>query len=95
MELSATYENGRLIFDTPVRFKNRRISLRISVPDDAVDVTTASQQPPTEPLDSVASESLRSLVQRMRQIRGTAAGYQDDGRTDSERFSEELDLFYR
>ena len=95
MDLNATYHDGRLVFDKPVRFKNRSVSVRVSVPDDALDLSTATSKAPQEPLELVESESLRSMIQRLRQIRGTSAKYQHNGRTDAERFSEELELFYR
>lgn len=95
MELTATYRDGRLVFDAPVRLKHKSFPVRVSIPDEAVDLAAQTEKPSRDPLDAVESEALRSLVRRMRQIRGRSAGYRDDGRTDAERFAEEVELYYR
>lgn len=93
MELTATYRDGRLVFDAPVRLKRKSIPVRVMIPDDAVDLAGETGKPVRDPLDAVESEALRSMVRQMRQIRGRSAGYRDDGRTDAERFAEEVDLY--
>lgn len=88
MHVEAIYEEGRLIFKRPIRLRKGRVEVRVIVPDKEImaeEVTTREE---------VSGKSTRTsrLVARLRSIRGEVFSYRDNGKSDKERFSEELEL---
>ena len=89
MQVKAIYEDGRLIFEQSVRLRSKRVSVVVTLNDKDVEPDDLQKSAPLH------SAKTRSLIETLRAIRGGAMTYRDDGRSDSERFAQEIREFYK
>ncbi|QPB72207.1 hypothetical protein D5125_17345 [Magnetovirga frankeli] len=63
MQVEAIYENGKLKFKQPLHLKNKKFTVMVTLPDDAIEEKTPYNLPPEE------IERARALLQRMEAIK--------------------------
>ena len=73
MIVTGTYENGELKLPESVRLKHARVEVKVDIPDE--EIADQAKRPNTDvdmadPLDSLSDEGVRSMVRKLREIRG-------------------------
>ena len=72
MIVTGTYENGKLKLPESIRLKHERVEVTVDIPDEeiAAESSSAGETGIDDPLDSVTDERVRSMVLKLREIRG-------------------------
>jgi len=88
MQIEAIYdkEQHKLVLMQPVQLKKTRVKVMVEFPDKEV-VPSGMNNIPAEPMSKIDK-----LLEEVRAVLGPDLGYVDDGRTDHERFAEELEI---
>jgi hypothetical protein len=97
MKTQATYyEDGRVVLKDPIRIKSYPVNVELIIPDECTEPwpVATSAQIEVESLEA-ANNPLREMLSEIYAVLGPLYGLPDDGKTDSEKFAEELEAFYR
>jgi hypothetical protein len=85
MRIKATLDRGQVIFDQPIKFRRHSLPILITVADDEVIADN------NKLIELSLSPETSRLINKMREIRGEERQYLDNGKTDKERFADELE----
>ncbi len=96
MELEAIwYQDGRMKFVDPVKLRKSSVKVSVTIPDDAVEAKETVGHRQAEEEVVVENPELAETLRAMQSLLGEGYAYVNDGRTDRERFAEELEAYYK
>jgi hypothetical protein len=96
MEIEAIwYQDGRIKFLDSVKLRKPSVKISLTIPDDAVEAKEKNRQGQTEKEVEVKNPELAEMLRGMKTLLGEGYVYVNDGRTDQERFSGELEVYYQ
>ena len=85
MQIKATLAHDKVTFDQPIKFRHGPLPVLITIADDEVIADN------DELIESSRSPETSQLINKLREIRGDERQYIDDGKTDNDRFADELE----
>ena len=95
MQVQGTYyQDGRLIFHNPVKLRRYPIKVEVLIPDKEVERPESAFEIDRKEVE-ITSPELLQMVRQIREIQSGRYTYRDDGRTDKDRFAEELEAYYK
>ncbi len=89
MKLNAIYDNGRIYFDQPVRFKKKKIPVLVVIDNEAV-LSGETKDKSTRPVEGKDS----GLLQKIHDILGPDYKYVPTDKSDKEFLIEALEEKY-
>jgi predicted DNA-binding antitoxin AbrB/MazE fold protein len=87
MQVEAIYENGKLEFKQPLHLKNKKITVMVTLPDEAIEKNAAYNLPPE------VIERARALLQRMEAIKNAPLPPDDELPELTEKQLERIEAF--
>jgi hypothetical protein len=96
MEVQAIlYRDGRIKLICPAKLLKDSVEVKVLIPDDSLSVTNGPVPVDREEQLEISSSKLAVMLCELGEILGDGYTYVEDGRTDKERFAEELEAYYR
>ena len=84
MQIKATLDHGQVTFEQPIKLRHDPLPILIIIADDEV------VKDDDKFIESSLSPETLSLIDQLSNVLGPDYNYKDNGKTDKERFADEL-----